>query len=60
VVTYGVAPVAGFGWLLAVMGLSQCREDQILLRSSYLAAVVLILLYAETATVAGLLERMAA
>jgi hypothetical protein len=60
VVTYGVAPVAGFGWLLAVMGLSQCREDQILLRSSYLAAFVLILLYAETATVAGLLERMAA
>jgi hypothetical protein len=60
VVTYCVAPVAGFGWLLAVLGLSQCRQDQILLRSSYLAAFVLILLYAETPAVAGLLERMAA
>jgi hypothetical protein len=60
VVTYSVAPVAGFGWLLAVLGLSQCREDQILLRSSYLTAFVLILLYAETRAVAGLLERMAA
>jgi hypothetical protein len=60
VVTYSVAPVAGFGWLLAVLGLSQCREDQILLRSSYLTTFVLILLYAETRAVAGLLERMAA
>jgi hypothetical protein len=60
VVTYGVAPVAGFGWLLAVLGLSQCRQDQILLRSSYVAGFVLILLYAETPAVSGLLERMAA
>ena len=38
----------------------QCREDRMRLRMSYLAAFVLILLYAETRAVAGLLERMAA
>ena len=26
--TYALAPVAGFGWLLATMGLAQCRPDQ--------------------------------
>ena len=25
--TYALAPVAGFGWLLATMGLAQCRPD---------------------------------
>jgi len=45
--TYALAPVAGFGWLLAVMGLAQCRVSQRAMRAAYLAVFVLILLYAE-------------
>jgi hypothetical protein len=62
-VTYAIAPVAGFGWLLAVLGLSQVRQDQTLLRGAYLSAFVLILIYAETSAVPaflGTLERVAA
>ena len=45
--TYALAPVAGFGWLLASMGLAHCRTDQPWLRGAYLAVFILILLYAE-------------
>jgi hypothetical protein len=45
--TYALAPVAGFGWLLATMGLAQCRPDQRTLRGAYVAVFVLILLYSE-------------
>jgi hypothetical protein len=45
--TYALAPVAGFGWLLATMGLAQCRTHQRLLRGAYLAVFILILLYTE-------------
>ena len=37
--TYALAPVAGFGWLIATMGLAQCRSNQRLLRSAYIARV---------------------
>jgi hypothetical protein len=47
VTTYALAPVAGFGWLLAAMGLAQCRSDQRSWRAAYLTAFVLILLYSE-------------
>ena len=47
VTTYALAPVAGFGWLLATMGLAQCRPDQRALRGAYVAVFVLILLYSE-------------
>ena len=47
VTTYALAPVAGFGWLLATMGLAQCRTDQRTLRGAYVAVFVLILLYSE-------------
>jgi hypothetical protein len=47
VTTYALAPVAGFGWLLATMGLAQCRASQRTMRTAYLAVFVLILLYAE-------------
>ena len=47
VTTYALAPVAGFGWLLATMGLAQCRPDQRWLRGAYVAVFVLILLYTE-------------
>jgi hypothetical protein len=47
VTTYALAPVAGFGWLIATMGLAQVRSDQRWLRGAYVAAFVLILLYTE-------------
>lgn len=47
VTTYALAPVAGFGWLLAVMGLAQVRSDQRVLYYCYLAVFVLVLLYSE-------------
>src|SRR5262249_31559916 len=34
-VTYAFAPVAGFGWLLLVLGLAQCLPEQRLLRFAY-------------------------
>lgn len=45
--TYALAPVAGFGWLLATMGLAQCRTNQRALHGAYVAVFVLILLYSE-------------
>ena len=47
VTTYALAPVAGFGWLIATMGLAQCRPHQPWLRGAYLAVFILILLYSE-------------
>lgn len=47
-VTYAVAPVAGFGWLLMAMGLAQCRTQQRRLRAAYLSVFALITVYAET------------
>jgi hypothetical protein len=48
VVTYAAAPIAGFGWLLAAMGLAQCDDTQKALRLAYVAVFVLVLIYAET------------
>jgi hypothetical protein len=45
--TYALAPVAGFGWLIAIMGLSQCRPRQRVLSGAYVAVFVLVLMYAE-------------
>ncbi|RPH59232.1 MAG: hypothetical protein EHM89_11050 [Acidobacteria bacterium] len=45
--TYAFAPVAGFGWLLLIMGLAQCDPDQRVLRGVYLAAFLLVLVYSE-------------
>lgn len=45
--TYALAPVAGFGWLLASMGLAQCRPRQSILRGAYVAVFILILMYSE-------------
>jgi hypothetical protein len=58
VTTYALAPVAGFGWLLAAMGLAHCRPNQRLLGGAYLAVFVLIMLYAEIPW-AGVLARWA-
>jgi hypothetical protein len=45
--TYAFAPVAGFGWLLLIMGLAQCDYDQRALRGLYVAAFLLVLVYSE-------------
>jgi hypothetical protein len=57
--TYALAPVAGFGWLLATMGLAQCRASQRWLRGAYVAVFVLILLYTETPWTGVLADLMA-
>jgi hypothetical protein len=47
VATYALAPVAGFGWLLAAMGLAQCLRHQRVLQATYVGVFFLVLLYAE-------------
>jgi hypothetical protein len=47
VTTYALAPVAGFGWLLAVMGLAQCSSHERMLQAAYVVVFVLVLMYAE-------------
>lgn len=47
VTTYALAPVAGFGWLLATMGLAHCRPNQAPLHGGYVAVFILIVLYSE-------------
>jgi hypothetical protein len=47
VTTYALAPVAGFGWLIATMGLAQCHSRQRVLRAAYVAVFILILMYSE-------------
>jgi hypothetical protein len=58
--TYALAPVAGFGWLLATMGLAQCRVDQSWIRGGYLAVFIVILLYTEFPWAGVLAEWMVA
>jgi hypothetical protein len=53
--TYAIAPVAGFGWLLAAMGLSQVDDQRARLRLAYVAAAGAVLIYAETPLVDWLL-----
>lgn len=45
--TYAFAPVAGFGWLLLVMGLSQCEERDRKWRLLYAAVFFLVLFVVE-------------
>jgi hypothetical protein len=47
VLTYAVAPVAGFGWVLLVMGLAVTAGGQRVAAAVYVAAFLLILFYAE-------------
>ncbi len=42
--TYPFAPVAGFGWLLLVMGLAQCQPEQRFLRYAYIVVYFVVLL----------------
>jgi hypothetical protein len=47
VITYAVAPVAGFGWLLLVMGAAQVESERRWLTTIYVAGFVLVLFYSE-------------
>jgi hypothetical protein len=47
-VTYAIAPVAGFGWLLTAMGLAGCERDRRALRLAYIGVFALVMTYAET------------
>ncbi|MGI9264573.1 MAG: hypothetical protein ACR2QU_06580 [Gammaproteobacteria bacterium] len=47
VVTYAIATVDGFGWLLLAMGAAQTRLEQVRLRRAYIGVFMLILLYRE-------------
>jgi hypothetical protein len=47
VITYAVAPVAGFGWLLLVMGAAQVASERRWLTSIYVAGFLLVLFYSE-------------
>jgi hypothetical protein len=52
---YALAPVAGFGWLLAAIGLAQVDPRAYGLRLAYVAVFALVLVYAETPLVPWLL-----
>jgi hypothetical protein len=45
--TYAFAPVAGFGWLLIVLGLSNCGVHDRWAKAVYVATYATVLLYAE-------------
>jgi hypothetical protein len=47
VVTYAIATVDGFGWLLLAMGSALCGADQRRLRAVYVVVFVLIIFYRE-------------
>jgi hypothetical protein len=58
-VTYAIAPVAGFGWLLASMGLAQCEAGHRRTRIAYVAVCALLFVYAETPLLKVLLRAAA-
>ena len=55
-VTYAIAPVAGFGWLLLIMGLCLCRADQVVLRGAYVTTFFVVLLVTEVPWASVLLD----
>lgn len=44
-ITYAIAPVVSFGWLLLAMGLAQCAPDAWRTRAAYLAVFALLIFY---------------
>ncbi len=43
--TYSVATVPGFGWILMILGVAQCRKGQHLFRLLYVGMFLLIIIY---------------
>ncbi|PWT89786.1 MAG: hypothetical protein C5B54_08355 [Acidobacteria bacterium] len=56
VVTYAFAPVAGFGWLLIVMGMAHIRPENRILNAIYIASYFAILLFAEIPWAGAILQ----
>ena len=56
VVTYAFAPVAGFGWLLLILGVAQSGPRQGALHVAYVLAFFLVLAYSEVPWMGFLLE----
>ena len=56
--TYAIAPVAGFGWLLLVMGIAQCGPNLGRTRAAYLVVFFLVLFYREIPWAEFLLRRL--
>jgi hypothetical protein len=46
-VTYALAPVSTFGWILLTMGMAQTSEEEVWLRRLYFAGLLAVLIYAE-------------
>ena len=55
-VTYAFAPVAGFGWLLLVMGAAQTDAADVWLRRAYVAVFLVVLFYSEVPWASLLLD----
>ncbi len=53
ITTYVIAPVVGFGWLLLLMGLAQCKPNQSILKSAYLTVYAVLLLYEKLEWIRG-------
>ena len=45
VTTYAIATVAGFAWILLILGVAQCEREERLARFAYCAAFLLVLVY---------------
>ena len=58
VITYAFAPVAGFGWLVLVMGAGGIAETAVWLRRAYVAAFLVVLFYSEVPWTGLLLDLM--
>jgi hypothetical protein len=57
--TYALAPVSGFGWLLAVIGLATCQPRERAFRIAYAGAFLLVLAYEEVPWAALALDEWA-
>ena len=57
-VTYPFAPVAGFGWLLLVMGMALIQPQHRALKAIYITAYFLVLLFAEIPWAGAIVESM--
>ncbi len=60
VLTYAIAPVAGFGWLLLIMGLCLCGPRQSRLRFAYTAVFFVVLFVTEVPWASLLLDAVRA
>jgi hypothetical protein len=51
-----IPPVAGFGWLLLVMGMAQCAPEYRLLKGIFIAAYFFVLLFTEIPWAGAIVE----